>query len=77
MVNSVSDSNPKSRIILAILLVLIIVGPAGYVDYQNSSAFLISHAVLGLNGVDLLILIGTTLVLIFGIFLIYENESKC
>ena len=74
MVKSFSDSKSKSRIILTIILVLIIVGPAGYVDYQNSSAFLLSRAVLGLNGVDFIILIVSTLALICAIFVIYKNK---
>jgi len=77
MVKSFSGSKSKFRIVLAIVLVLIIVGPAGYVDYQSSSAFLLSRVVLGLNGVDLMILIGSTLALICAIFVIYKNKSKC
>ena len=77
MVKPFSDSKSKFRTALTIILVLIIVGPAGYVDFQNSSAFLLSRVVLGLNGVDLMILIGSTLALICGILLIYKNKSKC
>jgi len=74
MVDSFSDS--KLRIVLIIILILIIVGPATYVDYQNSSAFLLSRVVLDLNGVDLIILIGSTLALVCAIFVIYKNKSK-
>jgi len=62
--------------VLTIILVLIIVGPAAYLDSQNSSAFLLSH-VLGLNDVDLMILTGSTLALICGILLIRKSKSKC
>ena len=74
MVDSFSDS--ILRIVLTIILILIIVGPATYVDYQNSSAFLLSRVVLDLNGVDLIILIGSTLALVCAIFVIYKNKSK-
>ncbi len=74
MVDSFSDS--KLRIVLTIILILIIVGPATYVDYQNSSVFLLSRVVLDLNGVDLIILIGSTLALVCAIFVIYKNKSK-
>ena len=77
MVKPFSDSKSKFRIALTIILVLIIAGPAGYVDYQNSSVFLLSRVVLGLNGIDLMILIGSTLALICAIFVIYNNKSKC
>jgi fumarate reductase subunit D len=74
MVKSFSDSRSKSRIILTIILVLVILGPAGYVDYQNSSVFLLSRAVLGLNGVDFIILIVSTLALICAIFVVYKKK---
>ncbi|MFI5448902.1 MAG: hypothetical protein ACHQ03_03935 [Candidatus Bathyarchaeia archaeon] len=61
---------------MTIILILIIVGPATYVDYQNSSVFLLSRVVLDLNGVDLIILIGSTLALVCAIFVIYKNKSK-
>lgn len=66
----------KLRIALAIVLLLTIVGPAGYVDYQNSSAFLLSRVILGFNMIDLMILIGSKFALIYAIFLIYKNKSK-
>ena len=77
MVKPFSDSKSKFRTALTIILVLIIVGPAGYVDFQNSSAFLLSGVVLGLDGVDLMILIVSTLALICAIFVSYKNKSKC
>jgi len=77
MIKPLSDSKSKFRIVLTIILVLTIAGPAGYVDFQNSSAFLFSHVVLGLNGVYLMILTGSTLALICAIFVIYRNRSKC
>jgi fumarate reductase subunit D len=76
MVKSFSDAKSKSRIILTIILVLIIIGPAGYVDYQNSSTFLLSRVVLGLNRVDLMILIVSTLTFTCAILLIYKNKSE-
>ncbi|HKM76671.1 MAG TPA: hypothetical protein VJZ32_09645 [Candidatus Bathyarchaeia archaeon] len=74
MVKQFSDSKTKLRTVLTIILVLVIVGPAGYVECQNSSAFLLSKVVLGLNGFDFMILIGSTLALVCGIFVIYKNK---
>ncbi len=75
MVDSFSDS--KLRIVLTIILILIIVGPATYLDYQNPSAFLLSRVVLDLNAVDLIIiLIGSTLAFVCTIFVIYKSKSK-
>jgi hypothetical protein len=74
MVKLFSDS--KRRIVLIIILVLIIIGPATYVDYQNSSGFLLSRVVLDLNWADLIIVIGSTIALACAISLFYKNKSK-